>query len=62
MTESELIDLINSDLPIGIKEFISLRDHYILCMASLRLGYSHNQAEYIGEYVRFLENHFMEDL
>ncbi|SUN41238.1 Uncharacterised protein [Streptococcus acidominimus] len=31
MTQDELIEMMNSDVAIGIKEWIQLRDHYLQC-------------------------------
>ena len=62
MTEVELIDFLKGDQAIGVKEFIALRDHYILCVTRYQLGDSRSLPEYMVEYVRFLENHFIEDL
>lgn len=62
MDEKELLDLMNNDLPIGIKEFVAMHDLAILKIATLKIGYSHDQLNYISEYIRFLEDHYMEDL
>lgn len=62
MTESELIDLMNGDLPIGIKEFVAMHDQAILNLTTLKIGYNHDQLDYIAEYIRFLEDKFMEEL
>ncbi|MTB64106.1 hypothetical protein GGG87_03700 [Streptococcus sp. zg-86] len=62
MTQDELIELMHDDMPIGVKEFILLRDEAIRCIFSLKLGYRHEQMDYLTEYIRFLEDYFMEDL
>jgi hypothetical protein len=62
MTRENLIDLMKSDVAIGIKDFIALHDQYITSMITHTQGYSHDQFEYIAAYVKFLEDHFMEDL
>jgi hypothetical protein len=59
MTRENLIDLMESDVAIGIKDFIALHDQYITSMITHTQGYSF---EYIAAYVKFLEDHFMEDL
>ena len=51
-----------SDAAIGIKDFIALHDQYITSMLTHTQGYSHEQLEYIAVYVKFLEDHYMEDL
>jgi hypothetical protein len=62
MTRQDLIDLMESDAAIGIKDFMALHDQYITSMITHTQGYSHDQLEYIAAYVKFLEDHFMEDL
>lgn len=62
MTKQDLIELMESDAAIGIKEFMAMHDFYIMCLATHKEGYAHEQLEYIVAYVKFLENHFMEDL
>lgn len=62
MTKQDLIDLMESDAAISIKDFIALHDQYITSMITHTQGYSHDQLEYIAAYVKFLEDQFMEDL
>ncbi|NQN86649.1 hypothetical protein HO997_01755 [Streptococcus suis] len=62
MTRQDLIELMESDAAIGIKDFMAMHDHYIACLITHKQGYDHDQLEYIAAYVKFLENHFMEDL
>ena len=62
MTREDLIDLMESDAAIGIKDFIALHDQYITSMITQTEGCSHDKLEYIVAYVKFLEDHFMEDL
>ena len=62
MTRQDLIDLMESDAAIRIKDFIALHDQYITCMLTHKLGYENEQLEYIAAYVKFLEGHYMEDL
>ncbi|MGU7945917.1 hypothetical protein ACS60O_10395 [Streptococcus suis] len=62
MTRQDLIELMESDAAIGIKDFMAMHDQYITCMVTHKQGYGHDQLEYIATYVKFLENHFMEDL
>lgn len=62
MNQSELIELMNDDTPIGIKEFVEMHDRAVYSMTTLKLGYSHDQLTYLAEYIRFLEDHYMEDL
>lgn len=62
MTRQDLIYLMESDAAIGIKDFIALHDQYITSMITHTQGYSHDQLEYIAVYVKFLEDHYMEDL
>ncbi len=62
MTRQDLIDLMESDAAIGIKDFIALHDQYITCTITHKLGYAHDELEYIAAYVKFLEDQFMEDL
>ena len=60
MTRQDLIDLMESDAAIGIKDFMAMHDQYITCMITHKL--SNEQFEYIATYVKFLEDQFMEDL
>ena len=60
MTRQDLIDLMESDAAIGIKDFMAMHDQYITCMITHKLG--NEQFEYITAYVKFLEDQFMEDL
>ena len=62
MTRQDLIDLMESDAAIGIKDFMAMHDQYITCMITHKLGYENEQLEYIATYVKFLEDHYMEDL
>ena len=62
MTRQDLIDLMESDAAIGIKYFMAMHDQYIACMITHKLGYAHDELEYIVAYVKFLEDQFMEDL
>ena len=62
MTRQDLIELMESDAAIGIKDFMAMHDHYVACMITNKQGYGHDQLEYVVTYVKFLENHFMEDL
>ena len=62
MTRQDLIDLMESDAAIGIKDFLAMHDQYITCMITHKLGYAHDELEYIASYVKFLEDQFMEDL
>ncbi|MBF0788210.1 hypothetical protein IR123_10015 [Streptococcus sp. 19428wC2_LYSM12] len=59
MTQDELIEMMNSDVAIGVREWIQLRDHYLQCIMSFEMGY---RLSYITEYVKFLEDYFMEGL
>ena len=61
MTRQDLIDLMESDAAIGIKDFMAMHDQYITCMIT-QLGHAHDELEYIASYVKFLEDQFMEDL
>lgn len=51
-----------SDAAIGIKDFMAMHDQYITSMITHKLGYAHDELEYIAAYVKFLEDQFMEDL
>ena len=62
MTRQDLIDLMESDAAIAIKDFMALHDQYITSMITHKLGYGNEQLEYIAAYVKFLEDQFMEDL
>ena len=62
MTRQDLIDLMESDAAIGIKDFMAMHDQYITSMITHIQGYDHEQLEYIAAYVKFLEDQFMEDL
>ena len=62
MTRQDLIDLMESDAAIGIKDFMALHDRYITCMITHTQGHENEQLEYIASYVKFLEDHYMEDL
>lgn len=62
MTRQDLIDLMESDAAIGIKDFMAMHDQYITSMITHKLGYENEQLEYIASYVKFLEDQFMEDL
>ena len=62
MTRQDLIDLMESDAAIGIKDFMAMHDQYIVCMITHKLGYENEQLEYIAAYVKFLEDYFMEVL
>ena len=62
MTRQDLIDLMESDAAIGIKDFMAMHDQYITCMITHNLGCDNEQLEYIAAYVKFLEGQFMEDL
>ena len=62
MTRQDLIDLMESDAAIGIKDFMAMHDQYITSMITHAQGYAHEQLEYIASYVKFLEDQFMEDL
>ena len=65
MTRQDLIDLMESDAAIAIKDFMALHDQYITSMITHKLGYENEQneqLEYIAAYVKFLEDQFMEDL
>ena len=61
MTRQDLIDLMESDAAIGIKDFIAMHDQYITCMITHTQGYENEQLEYIAAYVKFLEDQFIED-
>lgn len=62
MTRQDLIDLMESDAAIDIKDFMAMHDQYITSMITNKLGYENEQLEYIATYVKFLEDHYMEDL
>ena len=62
MTRQDLIDLMESDAAIAIKDFMALHDQYITSMIAHKLRYENEQLEYIAAYVKFLEDHYMEDL
>ena len=61
-TKQDLIDLMESDAAIGIKDFMAMHDQYVTCMLRHKLRYENEQLEYIASYVKFLEDHYMEDL
>ena len=61
MTRQDLIDLMESDAAIGIKDFMAMHDQYITCMITHIQGYAHDELEYIAAYVKFLEDHYIED-
>ena len=62
MTKQDLIDLMESDAAIGVKDFMAMHDQYITSMITHKLDYEIEQLEYIAAYVKFLEDQFMEDL
>ena len=62
MNKQDLIDLMESDAAIGIKDLMAMHDQYITCMMTHKLRYENEQLEYIAAYVKFLEDKFMEDL
>ena len=62
MTRQDLIDLMESDAAIGIKDFMAMHDQYITSMLTHTQSYKNEQLEYIAAYVKFLEDHYMEDL
>ena len=62
MTRQDLIDLMESDAAIAIKDFMALHDQYITSMIAHKLRYENEQLEYIAAYVKFLEDYFMEVL
>ena len=62
MTRQDLINLMESDAAIGIKDFMAMHDQYITSMITNKLGYENEQLEYIATYVKFLEDHYMEGL
>ena len=62
MTRQDLIDLMESDAAIGIKDFTTMHNKYATCIIANKQCYDLDQFEYIVAYVEFLEKHFREDL
>ena len=62
MTKQDLIDLMESDATISIKDFTAMHNKYATCMMANKQVYELDRFEYIIAYVEFLEKHFMEDL
>ena len=62
MTKQDLIDLMESDATISIKDFTNMHNKYVTCMIANKQCYNPNQFEYMVAYVEFLEKHFRENL
>lgn len=62
MNQTDLIGLMNSDVAIGLKEFMAMHDQAIVSLIKLKLQYNEEDMDFITEYIRFLEDHYMEDL